>query len=222
MVKSIIFDFDGVILESVDVKTEAFRRLFESYPDHVDTIVDYHIRNGGVSRFDKFRYIYANFLKEPLSEEDFDFLCRRFADLVVEEVLKCDFVKGAPEFLENYYRKLSLFVVSGTPQDEIRMIVKRRKLDRYFWNVFGSPEKKETLIKRILKNYTLKPQAVVFVGDSLTDYDGAKGAGIPFIGRVRSRENHVFSGLNTDGIIVDLTELEDALKLDFRKDEELC
>ncbi len=29
MIKAIIFDFDGVIVESVDIKTKAFARLFE-------------------------------------------------------------------------------------------------------------------------------------------------------------------------------------------------
>ena len=58
MINSIIFDFDGVILESVSVKTAAFRQLFSFAPEHVDEIVQYHLDNGGMSRFDKFRYIY--------------------------------------------------------------------------------------------------------------------------------------------------------------------
>ncbi|GAF78578.1 unnamed protein product, partial [marine sediment metagenome] len=32
MIKAIIFDFDGVIVESSDIKTEAFRELFQDYP----------------------------------------------------------------------------------------------------------------------------------------------------------------------------------------------
>ena len=62
--KAIIFDFDGVIAESVDVKTEAFKELFKAYPDKVKAIADFHIDNGGMSRFDKFRHIYKNILKK--------------------------------------------------------------------------------------------------------------------------------------------------------------
>ena len=40
----IIFDFDGVILESVHVKAHAFSRLFEHHPDHVEAIVELHLR----------------------------------------------------------------------------------------------------------------------------------------------------------------------------------
>jgi len=52
----------GVILESVDIKGWAFGGLFEAYPEYVDEIVIFHHANRGMSRFDKFRYIYKNIL----------------------------------------------------------------------------------------------------------------------------------------------------------------
>lgn len=63
-IDAIFFDFDGVILESVDIKGWAFGKLFENYPQHVDEIVAFHFANGGMSRFDKFRYIYKKYLKK--------------------------------------------------------------------------------------------------------------------------------------------------------------
>ena len=57
MIKNIIFDFDGVILDSVNIKTEAFYKLFEQYGSKIaNQVVDYHIINGGMSRFKKFEY----------------------------------------------------------------------------------------------------------------------------------------------------------------------
>jgi len=211
MIRGIIFDFDGVILESVNVKTEAFRRLFAGCPEHIDAIVDYHLCNTGVSRFDKFRYIYANLLNEPLSEERFCSLCDRFADLVVEEVVGCDFVRGAKEFLEKYHRRLLLFIVSGTPQDEMRLIVERKGMKHYFADVLGSPEKKGVLVKKILIEYQLNPDDMVFVGDSLSDYEGAQECGVQFVGRVVSQDNHIFNGLEIEDTVVDLSELDDLL-----------
>ena len=35
MLKGIIFDFDGVIAESVEVKTDAFANLYQPYGDNV-------------------------------------------------------------------------------------------------------------------------------------------------------------------------------------------
>ncbi len=62
MIKAIIFDLDGVILESADIKTKAFLKLFEAFPKHVDVILDYHVKNMGISRYVKLRHIYNNML----------------------------------------------------------------------------------------------------------------------------------------------------------------
>ena len=118
-IDAIFFDFDGVILESVDIKGWAFGKLFENYPQHVDKIVVFHFANGGMSRFDKFRYIYKNILNKPLPDEEFDALCLKFSDLAFKRVLKCEFVPGALEFLGKYYKKINFYIISGTPQDEI-------------------------------------------------------------------------------------------------------
>ncbi|MDD5437468.1 MAG: HAD hydrolase-like protein, partial [Candidatus Omnitrophica bacterium] len=84
MLRAIIFDFDGVLVESVDLKTGAFAKLFAAEgEDVVRKVVEYHLGNTGVSRFDKFRYIYKNILNRELSEEKFADLGRDFADLVM-------------------------------------------------------------------------------------------------------------------------------------------
>ena len=56
MIKAIFFDFDGVILESVSIKGDVFQKLFADYPEHLAEILNYHLENGGVSRYDKFEY----------------------------------------------------------------------------------------------------------------------------------------------------------------------
>ena len=65
MVKGIIFDFDGVIVDSVEIKGEAFREIYTTYGKEIsDKVIEHHELNGGVSRFDKFRFYHNNFLKK--------------------------------------------------------------------------------------------------------------------------------------------------------------
>ena len=66
MIKAIIFDFDGVLVESNHIKTEAFKELFQDYPQHLDEIVKYHVLNGGLSRYIKIQYIYKKRLSNLL------------------------------------------------------------------------------------------------------------------------------------------------------------
>ena len=84
--KGIIFDFDGVILESVQVKAGAFRSLFDAYPEYQERIVQLHLQQGGWSRYEKFRRIYADFLHLPLSDEEMVRLDTAFEALVAEEI----------------------------------------------------------------------------------------------------------------------------------------
>ena len=98
MIRAIVFDFDGVLVESVEVKTRAFARLFAGEtPEAVERIVTYHRQHGGISRFEKFETIYRDLLKRPLSEEIFHALCEQFSRLVVEEVVAAPWVEGALE-----------------------------------------------------------------------------------------------------------------------------
>jgi beta-phosphoglucomutase-like phosphatase (HAD superfamily) len=206
MLKAVILDFDGVILESVNIKGWVMEELFKDYPLHVKDILDYHYSNGGVSRFDKFRHIYRNILKQPLSEEHFKALCDRFGALSVERVLAVDFVPGAREFLEAFHRRLPLFIVSGTPHEEIRHIVQARGLAPMFKGVYGSPCGKNAWTRQILKEGPFRPEEVLWVGDALSDLEAARDSGIAFAARIAGPKD-VFAGLTFDFRLPDLVGL---------------
>ena len=207
MPEVLVFDFDGVILESADIKTRAFRELFAAHPDRVDEIVAYHEANAGISRFLKFRHIYGSMLGRPLGPEEERALGERFADLVVEEVIRCPFVPGALEFLQANFREHALFVASGTPESELRRLVEARNLTAYFREVYGSPAGKPAILERILAMTGTPRASLVFVGDGMSDYEAAKAAGVEFIGRARPGGRHPFEGLGVP-IVADLFELE--------------
>ena len=209
----IILDFDGVILESVNVKTKAFRKLFSFTPEYVDEIVNFHVQNGGMSRFDKFKYFYKNILKEPLSNEQYEFLCTRFSELVFEGVLKSTFVTGAANFLKHFSKKTSLFVVSATPASELAEIVRQRGLLDHFKAIYGAPRTKKECIKEILVNMNCPEENAIFVGDALNDYKAAQEAGVRFIGRVKSGDTNIFKELSGVEIVIsNLNELSSYLE----------
>lgn len=181
----IILDFDGVIVESVGIKTTAFRALFSGYPGYVDEIVRYHLLNDGLSRYRKFDYIYREILKRPLSEDESERLGRHFSELVVDEIKKCPFVAGAVDFLEKRHGLgVPMYVASGTPEAELREIVKGRGLRNYFRGVYGTPATKSVIIRRTLAESGAAAGDAVFVGDTLTDYEAACDTGVRFVGRV--------------------------------------
>jgi len=208
MIRAIFLDFDGVILESVDVKTEAFALLFKDFPEHVDQIVRYHLDNTGVSRFDKFRYIYRNILKKELSDEKFIELCDAFEKLVFQKVIACDYVTGIQTFIHKYNRTYDLFIVSATPHEEIRLITKHLNLWPYFKRVLGSPKPKGHWVKEIMEKSRYKAEECVFIGDALSDYEAANLNGIQFIGRVRDSFDDIFKDFPVNICVEDFKELD--------------
>ena len=182
MLKGIIFDFDGVIAESVQVKSDAFAELYKPYgSDIVKKVVDHHETNGGMSRYEKIHLYHESFLNKTVTGEVIATLANQFSDLVVEKVIAAPYVPGALEYIQKSYKHYKLFISTGTPTGEMQIILKRRKIAKYFTDVFGSPEKKTVHVYNILSNYNLKPDEVMYYGDSNSDLDAAKKSQIPFI-----------------------------------------
>ena len=209
MIRLIILDFDGVILESVEVKTEAFRSLFSFSPDHVDEIEAFHRQNGGMSRFDKFDYIYKNILKEPLSSQRKEELSEKFSAHVFEKMLSARFVVGAWDFIQRFHTAIPLYIISATPEPELVQITSRRNLTPYFRRIYGSPRKKSDCIREIIAQTGVPVSDIVFVGDALNDLDAAKDAQVRFIGREgESGQTGFLNRPGVEAVIQDLRELQ--------------
>ena len=203
----IFFDFDGVILESLEVKGWAFGKLFEQYPDYVDEIVAFHHANGGMSRFDKFRHIHRHILNLPLSDPEFNDLCQKFSELSFSKVLRCEFVPGVLNFLDHHYKNTRMYVVSGTPHEEIIEIVKQKKLGHYFNGVYGSPTPKEYWVRSILDGEGFDVKKSLFIGDAMSEVQAAAVTNIAFAARIIDGKD-IFEGKNVLIKFKDFVEFE--------------
>ena len=210
MIKAIIFDFDGVLVESTHIKTEAFRKLFARWPDKADEGVSFHQKNMGISRYVKFKYFYENIIRERYSDEIGFKLGSEFSDIVFDEMKIASFVRGAKPFLENCHSKYSFYIASGTPDEELCEIASHKGINKYFDGIFGSSLTKAEIINNILEADSLKKNMVVFVGDAVSDKKAAEETGVHFVLRV-THENHDLRSTCRHEIS-DLTELDGKIK----------
>jgi phosphoglycolate phosphatase-like HAD superfamily hydrolase len=203
---AIIFDFDGVIVESADIKTRAFEALYvEHGAQVVEAALAHHKANGGISRRQKIRHVHRAHLGQTLDRPALDALCARFSDLVEDAVANCEWVPGAREFLDSQHGRLPMFVCSGTPHEELLRIVARRGIEDRFERIFGSPPEKPPTIRDILREGGWQACQVLFVGDAMTDYRAAQETGVRFVGRVPDGGEDPFPA-GTD-VICDLAAL---------------
>lgn len=189
-----IFDFDGVIKDSVKVKSEAFVQLYASEGKEFQRKVEeYHLTNGGISRYVKFK-VWNEWLGRSTSEDAIEELAKNFAQLVISNVVASPFINGAMDALKSASANALTFLATGTPDDEINQILSQLSLVELFHEVHGSSRKKTTIVNDILKRFDLTPSEVLFIGDAQTDYNAALDTGLDFYLRKTDYNSDWFEG----------------------------
>jgi phosphoglycolate phosphatase-like HAD superfamily hydrolase len=196
--KVVFWDFDGVIKESVDVKTKAFQKLFVEYGTEVtEKIRLHHEANGGMSRFEKFP-IYLDFANVEVTKEKINRLCEKFSDLVLDGVINSPWVPGAEIFIRTNPNQQIFIVVSATPTEELLEIIDRLNLRSSFESILGAPTSKIEAIKACLHRLSISACDAVMIGDASADLDAASANKVPFILRRHSSNTKLvesFSGI---------------------------
>lgn len=184
MIRCVVLDCDGVILETVGLKTDAFAASAAHLgPEAVRLLVDFHAAHGGVSRYEKYRHLWREFFKREITEDEMRDMVGRFLAAAADGLPKAPFVPGAREFIESWTGRLPLHVASGAPDEELKAILRIKGVDRHFVSIHGSPPAKADLLARIVAAEGIAPAETLMVGDSGTDLDAARLVGTLFYGR---------------------------------------
>ncbi len=179
-----IFDFDGVLADSVQIKMQAFKQMYEPHGEKiVDKVSKYHLLNGGVSRYKKIKYFHKEYLDEEITESELEKLSKEFSSIIVDKVIASNEINGSTKYLKELVKKKKICAINtGTPTKEIKEILKKRNLLIFFKHVYGSPDGKLKNLKNILLDSNLTKEKAVFFGDSSTDLEAAIELNIDFIG----------------------------------------
>lgn len=179
--KTLVFDCDGVILDSNRVKTRAFYNAALPYGvDAAQAMVDYHVSHGGVSRYKKFEYFLKNIVPVGAVGPALDQLLTNYAHEVHEGLLNCEVATGL-ERLRELTPGVRWLVASGGDQRELRELFEIRDLAKLFdGGVFGSPDDKADIVVREIQCGNILPPAL-FIGDSRYDHIVATNNTLDFV-----------------------------------------
>jgi len=181
--KSIVFDCDGVVLDSNVVKTEAYFRTAKNLGAtdvEAQALVDYHVRLGGISRYHKFDYYLREIVHQPVTDGAIQALLNEFARELEVGLMECGVADGLVA-LRDITPQANWMILSGGDQQEIRTLFAKRDLAKYFdGGLFGSPDNKDTVLAREKASGNLQLPAL-FIGDSKYDFEAATRAGLDFV-----------------------------------------
>lgn len=195
----ILWDFDGVILDSNNIRTNGFRHIFKNYDqDYVNKLIDFHVRNGGLSRYEKIDYFFNDILGEKLTLLEKNNHLGRFTNYCKKKL--CDkklLIQDSLEFIEKNYKNFKFHLVSASDEKELIYITSRLEITDYFISIHGSPDTKTININNILNDNNYKRANCCLVGDSINDKQAALNNKISFFGynnqELKKNSEYVFS-----------------------------
>jgi len=192
--KEIIFwDFDGVIKDSVNCKSDAFQEIFSRNSANIlEKIKTHHMKNGGVSRYEKIP-LYMKWSSVKYTPEKFEKYCNEFSKIVVNQVINSQWVPGIQKFLATKSHDYINIITTATPDDEIKRIIKTLMIENYFQFVSGSGTSKKKCIKNMLSKCNIRPEKAIMIGDSLHDFEAARYNEIDFILRKTDYNSELIS-----------------------------
>jgi len=179
--KTLIFDCDGVVLNSNSLKTEAFRLAALSYgSEAAERLVSYHVENGGVSRYAKFEYFLESILGLPIQAIDLQSLLEKFSNEVTRGLFQCELSPDL-EVLKKMYPLQNWLIASGGDQAELRSVFDKRGLGSLFnGGIYGSPDTKYDILNQ-LKSKGHLSELALFLGDSRLDHEVAQHFDLDFL-----------------------------------------
>ena len=187
--KSIVFDCDGVVLDSNVVKTEAYFRTAKNLGAsdvQAQALVDYHVKLGGISRYHKFDWYLREVLKQPVTDAAIQALLEGFSKELKVGLMQCNLAKGIFD-LRKATPNARWSVLSGGDQQEIRALFAKRQVKPnislahlFDAGLFGSPDNKDEVLAREIANGNLQFPAL-FLGDAKYDFEAATKAGLDFV-----------------------------------------
>jgi phosphoglycolate phosphatase-like HAD superfamily hydrolase len=182
--KVILWDFDGVIMDSMPVRDRGFEIVLASYPQNeVEQLLQYHRQNGGLSRYVKFRYFFEQIRKEQITDEQVLQLATDFSTVMKKELVNSELlIQETVAYVKRCHQRFRMHVVSGSDEKELQYLCKTLGLGDYFVSIHGSPTPKIQLVSDTIRKYNYETSEVCLIGDSKNDLEAATVNGIDFYG----------------------------------------
>src|SRR2546421_6955519 len=130
--RAIVFDFDGTLVDSNEIKWYGFEQTFKDFPDRLEEIMAYCRSLNHTIRGEKFRHVFENILKLPYTPDIDGVLHERYAAATTQAVIRAPEIPGARPFLIQAADKYKTAVLSSTPHDILLKILDSRGWLRYF------------------------------------------------------------------------------------------
>jgi len=201
MVRVVVFDFDGTLVRSNGIKRQSFYDIVADIPE-ADAILDALFSDG----CERDRYGVLTELHRRLkphcppasAREKGLQLASAYSAVCRRQISSCAETPGATAAIQNLrMRSIATYIVSATPEIDLKPIVSDRALDKFLKGVLGAPIGKIEHLKNIMSIEKVAPKDLAMVGDGGDDFAAAEAIGCQFIGIGQSDNKTLPIGVQT-------------------------
>ena len=218
MIRGVVFDFDGTLVDSNDIKVQTFYEVTKSHDPTGSTVTRILNQFPNKDRYGLFHAIIGELFANNQIEDskDLEILATQLAEdytVTCEKAIEnCKEVPGTSETLRWLSEQhLPIFINSRTPTTTLKRLITSRSLHSYVSDSYGAPATKLENFQLIQSQIHAQPRELLFVGDSDDDQEAAQEAGCHFIGVVL-RETPRFSDPQPEQKITNLSQLQQILE----------
>ena len=186
----LILDYDGVFVDSLDIKGDAFIKIFNKIDKELsEKIKSHHLANPSLTRYEKIKiYYYWNFNRN-IKTKELSNLSFKFAKYTIDKLLKKKPSKFISSLLELRSDKFN-YIATRSVKSEVNEYISKFNLDKYVNKIFDNRTSKEEIILNIANTHKINPYSIVYIGDSKEDRAVSENTGCKFIFYKTGEFNH--------------------------------
>jgi phosphoglycolate phosphatase len=187
----VIFDCDGVLLNTMAQKIRAFREWVPVHHAELTEAFMERVMHGfGRSRRHHIEGFYADLVGTPPGPELLEAEIERFTKICEPLCASAGWLPGSREFVEHCAAAgVTRYVLSGTPQEPLEEMlaahgareISKGAADGLFHRILGSPPAKPEQMEQILSETHTPAHRAVFIGDANADHLAAVHVGAHFV-----------------------------------------